>query len=186
MGLLEPVGSERLKVCELFAEIIHLQYLFTSSPLFEGLVQNYDPVPEEGQPEVIPTVRVIDELLIITDKMVAEKVFILCLDLFFKFKWNNFLHSVVYDMIAKILNTYTFTTAAAASAEADENDEDEDTEEEQQRPAKRNPSAGQQIMRQVRDSVKAVVLSVTFLCFYQLLLSIHIYMDGCRSLKKEI
>lgn len=32
-------------------------------------------------------------------------------DLFFKFPWNNFLHSVVYDMIAKVFNTYTFIAA---------------------------------------------------------------------------
>lgn len=25
------------------------------------------------------------------------------------FPWNNFIHSVVYDMIAKIFNTFTFT-----------------------------------------------------------------------------
>lgn len=25
-------------------------------------------------------------------------------DLFFNFKWNNFLHTVVYDMIAQIFN----------------------------------------------------------------------------------
>jgi hypothetical protein len=185
MGLLEPVGSERLKVCELFAEVIHLQYLFTSSPLFEGLVQNYDPVPEEGQPEPTPTVRVIDELLIITDKMVSEKVFILCLDLFFKFKWNNFLHSVVYDMIAKMLNTYTFTTAAASPPP--DTDEDEDTEDDRPHPPKRNPSAGQLIMRQVRDGVRAVVLSVIFFLSLSLVpSSTHVGFDICiRSFKKE-
>ncbi len=30
---------ERLKICELFAEILHLQYLYTSSPLFDRMVQ---------------------------------------------------------------------------------------------------------------------------------------------------
>jgi hypothetical protein len=59
LGLLEPVGSERLKVCELFAELIHLQYLFTSSPLFEGLVQDYtvvavaDPLLSSSQTSTI-------------------------------------------------------------------------------------------------------------------------------------
>jgi hypothetical protein len=33
-----PLGSERLKICELFAEILHLQYLFFSSPLFDRLL----------------------------------------------------------------------------------------------------------------------------------------------------
>eukprot|EP00842_Homolaphlyctis_polyrhiza_P005780 jgi/Hompol1/6202/HPOL_004872-RA len=55
-----PLGSERLKICELFAEILHLH-----------LVNH-----------------------------------------FFTFKWNNFLHSVVYDMIAKVFNTFSFTSAA--------------------------------------------------------------------------
>jgi len=29
--------------------------------------------------------------------------------LFFDFPWNNFLHSVVFDMIAKIFNTYIYS-----------------------------------------------------------------------------
>ena len=33
-----PLGQERLKTCELFAEILHLQYLYFSSPLFERLI----------------------------------------------------------------------------------------------------------------------------------------------------
>ncbi|KAH9267718.1 hypothetical protein BASA83_009792 [Batrachochytrium salamandrivorans] len=32
------LGSERLKICELFAEFLHLQYLFTSSPLLDSFI----------------------------------------------------------------------------------------------------------------------------------------------------
>ncbi len=37
--------SERLKICEMFAEVLHLQYLFTSSPLVE-LIVSATPIPE--------------------------------------------------------------------------------------------------------------------------------------------
>ena len=36
-----------------------------------------------------------------------------CQSLFFEFPWNNFLHSVVYDMIAKVFNTYSFTSQSS-------------------------------------------------------------------------
>jgi hypothetical protein len=97
---LEPVGSERLKVCELFAELIHLQYLFTSSPLFEGLVQDYSiPVPAPASPlsatvdpetpatikestenfaTTPPPFRVIDGLIQITEQLVERHIFKIC------------------------------------------------------------------------------------------------------------
>ncbi|CAG8565225.1 7450_t:CDS:10 [Funneliformis mosseae] len=37
-------------------------------------------------------------------KFVEHKIIPTCLDLFFNFKWNNFLHTVVYDMITQIFN----------------------------------------------------------------------------------
>ncbi|KAJ3416750.1 hypothetical protein HDV05_000124 [Chytridiales sp. JEL 0842] len=171
-----PLGSERLKTCELFAEILHLQYLYFSSPLFERLVfetaevaeaaadetknivETSDPLPtpaqqdsetpsatattdaatgesSEAQPMEISTPtpsttgsadkgdktppnaklvkpNVADSLVAVTSKFVGIRVLPNCLDLFFSYPWHNFLHSVVYDMIAKVFNTYTFTSTA--------------------------------------------------------------------------
>eukprot|EP00833_Pecoramyces_ruminatium_P000440 jgi/Orpsp1_1/1174472/evm.model.c7180000050247.1 len=43
LGKQIPLGSERLRICELFAEIMHLQYLFTSSPLFGEVINSKEP-----------------------------------------------------------------------------------------------------------------------------------------------
>ncbi|KAG9290880.1 hypothetical protein G9A89_011030 [Geosiphon pyriformis] len=39
---------------------------------------------------------------LLKQKFIDHKILPTCLDLFFTFKWNNFLHTVVYDMIAQI------------------------------------------------------------------------------------
>ncbi|KAJ3368545.1 hypothetical protein HDU91_000491 [Kappamyces sp. JEL0680] len=97
-----PLGSERLKICEVFAEFIHLQYLFTSSPLFDMMI-----VPPS--PTTSDYTTVADGLTLLTDRFVEDKIMERCIKLFFMFPWNNFIHSVVYDMIAKIFNTFSFT-----------------------------------------------------------------------------
>ncbi|KAI8902539.1 SIT4 phosphatase-associated protein-domain-containing protein [Globomyces pollinis-pini] len=100
-----PLGTERLKICELFAEFIHLQYLFTSSPLFDIMVY-HDNSAEN-------TATVADGLILVTENFIKQKILENCIKLFFNFPWNNFIHSVVYDMIAKIFNTYSFTANLA-------------------------------------------------------------------------
>ncbi|KAJ3416749.1 hypothetical protein HDV05_000123 [Chytridiales sp. JEL 0842] len=130
VGKVTPLGSERLKTCELFAEILHLQYLYFSSPLFERLVfgtMDGEPVPVIPNPDglvkpssevdarkemIASRQNVADALISVTEKCVSAKTLPHCLDLFFKYPWHNFLHSVVYDMIAKVFNTYTFTSTA--------------------------------------------------------------------------
>ncbi|KAJ3011609.1 UNVERIFIED_CONTAM: hypothetical protein HDU68_001601 [Siphonaria sp. JEL0065] len=171
LGRITPLGSERLRTCELFAEILHLQYLYFSSPLFERLVFGDPPEEEElmiaegglaggvekpagstiiveaasdGSAPAIavvvnadgtavagdtveglssgiegislkkgPVQNVADELTSISELLVNSKVLPMCLTLFFQFPWNNFLHSVVYDMIAKVFNTYSFTSQSS-------------------------------------------------------------------------
>ncbi|KAJ3355557.1 hypothetical protein HDU83_003224 [Entophlyctis luteolus] len=138
IGRILPLGCERLRTCELFAEILHLQYLYFSSPLFERLVfgdlieedeavKNVMDIVEEGPfPEGLSRGlegmslkrskgdrNVADELAVISDLLVRAKVLPTCLSLFFVFPWNNFLHSVVYDMIAKVFNTYSFTSQSS-------------------------------------------------------------------------
>ncbi|KAJ3288754.1 SAPS-domain-containing protein [Rhizoclosmatium globosum] len=132
IGKSTPLGSERLRTCELFAEILHLQYLYFSSPLFERLVFG-DLVEDEdvamdgvkdGAMEVdrlstgiesinLKKRNVADELSSISELLVKANVLPMCLSLFFEFPWNNFLHSVVYDMIAKVFNTYSFTSQSS-------------------------------------------------------------------------
>ncbi|KAJ3098725.1 hypothetical protein HDU96_010955 [Phlyctochytrium bullatum] len=181
LGRQVPLGLERLKTCELFAEVLHLQYLYTSSPLFERLVPRSqlpllsnpaanrpdtpdvtaDPAPPkdveakpegetkeagegEAKKEAGETVKaegeaaaasgdagtpaaaaastskvarwehmtVSDELSIVTEQFVESRILPMWLELFFQYEWNNFLHSVVYDMIAKVFNTYSFTSTA--------------------------------------------------------------------------
>ncbi|KAI8905934.1 SIT4 phosphatase-associated protein-domain-containing protein [Gorgonomyces haynaldii] len=107
LGKQTPLGSERLKICELFAEVLHLQYLFTSSPLFDLLVLATNEVPGNY--------GIADGLMFLSDRFVEEKIMPKCIDLFFEFKWNNFLHSVVYDMVAKVLNTFTYTSTLPAN-----------------------------------------------------------------------
>ncbi|KAJ3137421.1 hypothetical protein HK100_000690 [Physocladia obscura] len=139
LGRVVPLGSERLRTCELFAEILHLQYLYFSSPLFERLVfgdlLDDDESMAENKADVLAGIKVdgvpmdvdslstgieginikkdnsvrnvADELASISDLLVQSKA------LFFQFPWNNFLHSVVYDMIAKVFNTYSFTSQSS-------------------------------------------------------------------------
>jgi len=104
LGEVVPLGTERLRVCELFAEVIHLQYLYSSSPLFDRIVFEQ----KEGEKKN----TLVEELITITDKFTERKMLPICLNLFFEFPWNNFLHSVVYDMIAKIFNTCSYLVTA--------------------------------------------------------------------------
>jgi len=104
IGDVVPLGTERLRVCELFAEVIHLQYLYSSSPLFDRIVFEQ----KEGEHKR----TLVEELITITDKFTERKMLPICLNLFFEFPWNNFLHSVVYDMIAKIFNTCSYLVTA--------------------------------------------------------------------------
>ncbi|KAI8616148.1 SIT4 phosphatase-associated protein-domain-containing protein [Chytriomyces sp. MP71] len=116
--VITPLGSERLRTCELFAEILHLQYLYFSSPLFERLQaepgKDVDALSVGMEGMNIKKIRNVgDELVSISELLVNAKVLPMCLVLFFQFPWNNFLHSVVYDMIAKVFNTYSFTSQSS-------------------------------------------------------------------------
>lgn len=136
-GTVRPLGPERYKACELFAEVLHLQYLVASSPLFESLLKSkadlgltdgsITPVERDSEDSTVsetpeqpldqrnaPTVFVIEKLIDLTLLFVQHSVLPTSIELFFEYEWNNFLHSVVYDMIAKIANTYAFCTSSPA------------------------------------------------------------------------
>ncbi|KAJ3039005.1 hypothetical protein HDV00_012692 [Rhizophlyctis rosea] len=177
IGKQTPLGSERLKTCELFAEILHLQYLYTSSPLFEKLLvsseekqvngnegesggspmqgvemQSGEARPASSTSSGSTSSSVADELIAVTDKFIDAKVLPVCLDLFFNFPWNNFLHSVVYDMIAKVFNTYSFTSTANVGKPPG-------SPEDPSNPDTRNTVVEEQ-MKGVKNSVRKLVLSI--------------------------
>ncbi|KAJ3120837.1 hypothetical protein HK098_004202 [Nowakowskiella sp. JEL0407] len=154
-----PLGNERLKTCELFAEVLHLQYLFTSSPLFERLIGSVeDGEGSAGSDPATPKANkngtleqkkttVAEELVTVTQKFVTAGIMPICLDLFFNFPWNNFLHSVVYDMVAKVFNTYSFTSTVTMTR-------DYDTAE-----VPRGVWIVEERMRQAKEGVKQLVLA---------------------------
>ncbi|GBC07712.1 hypothetical protein RclHR1_07640010 [Rhizophagus clarus] len=78
-----------------------------SSPILMEIVEEA-PAPQSTDTQtnsfngsVSPELPVGD---LLKSKFVEHKIIPTCLDLFFNFKWNNFLHTVVYDMIAQIFN----------------------------------------------------------------------------------
>jgi hypothetical protein len=150
-----PVGTERLKICELFAEFIHLQYLFTSSPLFDMMVtpRNTD---EKSQ------VTVADGLMLISERFIQEGIMERCIAMFFEFRWNNFIHSVVYDMIAKVFNTYSYTGNLPSNTNAGEAPKSsalDVTNNPQTKDIDLNAFAHNK-MRVVRKTVKKLVVSI--------------------------
>ncbi|KAI8998266.1 SIT4 phosphatase-associated protein-domain-containing protein [Gaertneriomyces semiglobifer] len=187
-----PLGPERLKTCELFAEILHLQYLYTSSPLFEKLVDIKKPVSlaavqvtradaeetkdeekkeekekkESGNQTARPQeTSVADELIAVTDKFIDARILPVCLDLFFEFPWNNFLHSVVYDMIAKVFNTYSYTSSANFSFNPPKSDDegvsnDGSSKEEGAEKEVAVRSIAEQRMESVKQIVRKLVVSI--------------------------
>ncbi|KAJ1940963.1 sporulation-induced protein, partial [Linderina macrospora] len=170
LGLREPLGFERLRICELFAELLHCSNMprlnmplgshellseeesFKDSPtIHSGLHSGHHsgpptdskssggsddkspqapsesaaaapaptPVPgavtaieddvygtiplEIGDPaEHDETNTPVGQLL--KWNLIRHEVLPMCVDLFFRFPLNNFLHSVVYDMMHQVLN----------------------------------------------------------------------------------
>ncbi|KAJ1856701.1 sporulation-induced protein [Coemansia sp. RSA 1853] len=104
-GLSEPLGFERLRICELFAELLHC----SNMPRLNAAAAT-------GDGSDSPTVALeigdaadhdtsntpVGQLL--KWKLIQHSVLPICTDLFFRFSLNNFLHSVVYDIMHQVLN----------------------------------------------------------------------------------
>ncbi|KAI9282474.1 SIT4 phosphatase-associated protein-domain-containing protein [Umbelopsis sp. AD052] len=117
-----PLGFERLKICELFAELLHCSNMaHLNKPLSKHHLAraNYhntiaSPTAEEPEEAATDTAEPIakegtqDEQVYIADylksQFIKHRVLPTCLDIFFGFPWNNFLHYVVYDMLHQIFN----------------------------------------------------------------------------------
>ncbi|KAJ2829897.1 sporulation-induced protein, partial [Coemansia furcata] len=122
-GLREPLGFERLRICELFAELLHCSNM---PRLNQGLAGADSPTVAEGgvgsngeygdgasqYSDVAPVVSApgdhdagntpVGQLL--KWRLIEHGVLPVCVDLFFRFSLNNFLHSVVYDVMHQVLN----------------------------------------------------------------------------------
>ncbi|KAL9536686.1 hypothetical protein MBANPS3_012451 [Mucor bainieri] len=84
-----PLGFERLKICELFAELLHCSNM-SSLNVIQG-----DADEEENSPTYGDSLKL---------AFVKHKVMPVSIDLFFVFPLNNFLHYVVYDSLHQIFN----------------------------------------------------------------------------------
>ncbi|KAJ1798939.1 sporulation-induced protein [Coemansia sp. RSA 2399] len=122
-GLREPLGFERLRICELFAELLHCsnmprlnsplppsssRHRAGSSSLSSSSSSSPPPPPHEipldiSSPTDHDTSNTpVGQLL--KWKLIQHNVLPICCDLFFRFTLNNFLHSVVYDIMHQVLN----------------------------------------------------------------------------------
>ncbi|KAL0093205.1 SIT4 phosphatase-associated protein-domain-containing protein [Phycomyces blakesleeanus] len=117
MGEQASLGFERLRICELFAELLHCSNMsnLNTTALNESLTpespnpdqtQKSDENTKDDKPK--PAHDNDDDLFSIGDylkqKYVEHKVMPICVDLFFSFPWNNVLHYVVYDMLHQVFN----------------------------------------------------------------------------------
>ncbi|KAJ2669375.1 sporulation-induced protein [Coemansia spiralis] len=115
-GLREPLGFERLRICELFAELLHcsnmprLNQLDGEGPKDSPVVGFGEGSSSPGSPLTLEKIgsphdhgdAPVGQLL--KWKLIEHSVLPLCVDLFFRFPLNNFLHSVVYDIMHQVLN----------------------------------------------------------------------------------
>ncbi|KAI9007011.1 SIT4 phosphatase-associated protein-domain-containing protein [Phycomyces nitens] len=109
-----PLGFERLKICELFAELIHCSNMSNLNSSSEDETTNQDSfASKEQSPSPSPvrlTAKDIEQAKLepigdyLKVKFVEHKVMPTCTDLFFSFPWNNFLHYVIYDMLHQVFN----------------------------------------------------------------------------------
>ncbi|KAK9768391.1 sporulation-induced protein [Basidiobolus ranarum] len=90
IGKVKPLGFERLKVCELYAELLHCANINVTD------TDSGDEIQEISQND--------DAGTILKQKYIDHKIVSACLDLFFEYPWNNFLHTIVYDILHQILN----------------------------------------------------------------------------------
>lgn len=80
-----PLGFERLKICELFAELLHCSNMSSLN-----IIQYDEGNPTQGD--------------LLKFAFVKHNVLPVSVDLFFEFPLNNFLHYVVYDSLHQIFN----------------------------------------------------------------------------------
>ncbi|CAO3699522.1 unnamed protein product [Rhizopus microsporus] len=106
LGEIEPLGFERLKICELFAELLHCSNMSNLNN-FNVSADNQEGQPKEQDSNKMVKLEGGEEMSVgdyLKSKFVSSKAMPICVDLFFAFPWNNFLHYVIYDMLHQIFN----------------------------------------------------------------------------------
>jgi hypothetical protein len=116
MGRRVPLGFERLRVCELFAELLHLSNMSLLNTLLISNVSSFNincmrslsssNDTTESRPNADSAASTANTSSTVTDTNVPTipKVDKESVTVFFNFPWNNFLHTVVYDMVHQVLN----------------------------------------------------------------------------------
>ncbi|CAG8472708.1 1665_t:CDS:10 [Paraglomus occultum] len=82
-------------------EIVEQEQKENTDGMKSLIIENADDPASNGSIDDVGKLPVGD---ILKAKFIEHRIIPTCLDLFFNFKWNNFLHTVVYDMIAQIFN----------------------------------------------------------------------------------
>ncbi|KAJ2503158.1 sporulation-induced protein, partial [Coemansia sp. RSA 2052] len=157
-GMREPLGFERLRICELFAELLHCSNMprlnhyppTATTTAAAASSEDDESVSRRDSPTTAPisldggdtmtaasaaavveaaeytfadgTASVYSDVALVVSEpsdhnsdntpvgqllkwnLIAHKVLPTCVDLFFQFSLNNFLHSVVYDIMHQVLN----------------------------------------------------------------------------------
>ncbi|KAI9027204.1 SIT4 phosphatase-associated protein-domain-containing protein [Phycomyces nitens] len=104
-GRQESLGFERLRICELFAELLHcsnMSNLNSTTPDEPWTPES--PNPKDSKPDETKKDKVLPMGDYLKQKFVQHKVMPTCVNLFFAFPWNNVLHYVVYDMLHQVFN----------------------------------------------------------------------------------
>ncbi|KAI7872847.1 SIT4 phosphatase-associated protein-domain-containing protein [Spinellus fusiger] len=102
VGTNVPLGFERLKICELFAELLHCSNMINLNASIIEDSQVEDSFDTERTTTAETSNLPMGDYL--KQKFIEHKVMPICIQLFFAFPWNNFLHYVVYDMLHQVLN----------------------------------------------------------------------------------
>ncbi|OMJ13579.1 Extragenic suppressor of kinetochore protein 1 [Smittium culicis] len=113
IGYQVPLGFERLRVTELLAEVLHCSKMLAFNIKFDNNEPTNLPPNNSNlttQDFVEPTNPENDPVPVgqsIRLAFVNENVLKNIVDLFFDYPWNNFLHSVVYDILHQVLTLQT-------------------------------------------------------------------------------
>ncbi|OLY81196.1 Extragenic suppressor of kinetochore protein 1 [Smittium mucronatum] len=104
-----PLGFERLRVTELLAEVLHCSKMLAFNVKYEDSESNSTTmnsnICDDTSPPLIDYSQANLEPIgqIIRLSYVEHNVLKSIVDLFFEYPWNNFLHSVVYDILHQVL-----------------------------------------------------------------------------------
>lgn len=102
MGEIQPLGQERFRIVEMYAEILHASNVARVNDGGSEVPDTSMQVDEgEASASASPSSQAPGNIF--KDKFMEIDVVPKILDLFFGFPWNNFLHNVVFDVLQQIL-----------------------------------------------------------------------------------